>query len=225
MLLGQSGAGKTEIVNGLAHRIAEGKVPHQLKGKKLFSINTKNLISEARGPFPGRLDVISRAIEGYEDEAIFSFLDEFQSAFNEDKSKDLSQDFKTLFNRGSKKFKCSIAATTQIEYDELVSKDAAIVRRLHHIHVNPMNDIQTQVVLSKFVLTDGSDLIVDQDAIELVANIRQNEEDVFKNCAQPDTSLAILSLAFTKARTAKSLEQEEALRCLEIEKSKLECLY
>ncbi|MBA3815967.1 MAG: ATP-dependent Clp protease ATP-binding subunit [Parachlamydiaceae bacterium] len=223
MLLGPSGSGKTEIVNGLAHRIANGTVPKQLIGKKVFSINTKKLTAEGQVQLGDRLDAISRAIQGYEDETIF-FFDEFQSAFNADKSKDISQDFKTLFNRGSNKFKRSIAATTQIEYEEFVSKDAAIVRRLHRLYVNPMTDEQTQVILSKFVQTEGLDLLVDQQAIELLAHLRNSLDGLFQECAQPDTSLSILSLAFTKARSVKSSVQDEELRKLEMEKGILQCL-
>ncbi|MCE5292992.1 MAG: AAA family ATPase, partial [Chlamydiales bacterium] len=46
LLCGPSGVGKTEIVRGIAQRLATGNVPDCLKGKKLISINTADLVDK-----------------------------------------------------------------------------------------------------------------------------------------------------------------------------------
>ena len=46
VLCGKSGIGKSEIVKGVAQRLASGDVPDCLKGKKLFIVNTAELVEK-----------------------------------------------------------------------------------------------------------------------------------------------------------------------------------
>ena len=56
-LLGEPGVGKTAIAEGLAQRMAAGKVPVQLREKRLLSLNMANLVAgtKYRGDFEERI--------------------------------------------------------------------------------------------------------------------------------------------------------------------------
>ena len=64
ILLGEPGVGKTAIVEGLASRIVNGKVPISLLGKKVYSLNIAELIagSKYRGDFEERLNNVLKNI-------------------------------------------------------------------------------------------------------------------------------------------------------------------
>ena len=58
LLLGDPGVGKSAIVNGLALRIVEGKVPITLINKKIFSLEMSTIVAgtKYRGQFEERFD-------------------------------------------------------------------------------------------------------------------------------------------------------------------------
>jgi len=57
VLIGDSGVGKTTIVGGLAQRIIDGKVPVELRGKRLIELSASSLVAgtKYRGEFEERL--------------------------------------------------------------------------------------------------------------------------------------------------------------------------
>ena len=59
-LIGEPGVGKTAVVEGLAQRIADNKVPEFLKGKRLFQLDLTAMIAgtKYRGQFEERLQKV-----------------------------------------------------------------------------------------------------------------------------------------------------------------------
>src|SRR6478609_9139473 len=57
IIVGESGVGKTAIVEGLAHRIIKGDVPENLKDIQIYSLEMGSLIAGAayKGEFEQRL--------------------------------------------------------------------------------------------------------------------------------------------------------------------------
>jgi len=72
VLIGEPGVGKTAIVEGLAHRIAQGNVPDLLRDKRLLLLNMGSIVAgtKYRGEFEQRFDDIIKEAAKNENEII-----------------------------------------------------------------------------------------------------------------------------------------------------------
>ncbi len=136
VLIGESGVGKTAIVEGLAQRIAEGKVPDTLKGKKVLQLNMGSLVAgtKYRGEFEQRFDdIIKEATESKRE--IILFIDELHTVVGSgsaEGSLDAANILKPALSRGALQV---IGATTTDEYRKSIEKDRALERRFQSIMV------------------------------------------------------------------------------------------
>ena len=75
ILVGEAGVGKTGIVEGLAQRIAQGKVPDELKATRIIELSMSLLVAgtQYRGEFEERMQAVIK--EASADSNIVLFLD------------------------------------------------------------------------------------------------------------------------------------------------------
>ena len=80
VLIGEPGVGKTAIAEGLAQRIAHGKVPSSLRNKRVLVLNMGSLVAgtKYRGEFEQRFDDIIKEAISCENE-ILLFIDELHT--------------------------------------------------------------------------------------------------------------------------------------------------
>ncbi len=136
VLIGDSGVGKTAIVEGLARRIADYDVPESLRDKMLLSLDLGSLIAGAkyRGEFEDRLKAVIKEIKSSEGRIII-FIDEIHNLVGAGKAEgaiDASNLLKPALARGELR---AIGATTLDEYRKYVEKDAALERRFQPVFV------------------------------------------------------------------------------------------
>ena len=155
LLLGEPGVGKTAIVEGLAKKIVEGKVPDLLLNKKIYALDMSMLIAGTiyRGEFESRLrQVIDEAAANSN---IILFIDEVHNivgAGSNQGTMDAANILKPALSRGL--LRC-IGATTPAEYKKYIEHDAALERRF-------------QTVLAKEPSSS--------DTIKILKGIKQNYE-------------------------------------------------
>ena len=135
ILIGEPGVGKTAIVEALAIRINEGRVPYNLLTKKVLMLDMGSLVAGSmfRGEFEARLKEILREIE--KDDKTILFIDEVHTivgAGSAAGSLDAANILKPALSGG--RLQC-IGATTLTEYRKYFVKDAALERRFQPITV------------------------------------------------------------------------------------------
>jgi ATP-dependent Clp protease ATP-binding subunit ClpB len=139
VLIGESGVGKTAIVEALAQRMVDGDVPDGLKGKRLFRLDVGSLVAgtSLRGQFEERIKAIVQDIVNSEGK-ILLFVDEIHQIVGAggDGSTNASNLLKPELARGTISM---IGTTTTDEYREYIEDDAALERRFQTIQVDEVS--------------------------------------------------------------------------------------
>lgn len=136
LFVGEPGTGKTALAEGLARRIAEGKVPEKFRNAQIFSLDLGALLAGTRyrGDFEARFKAVLRALQ-QEPNAIV-FIDELHSIVGVGGSTDVGMDasslLKPVLTEGKLRF---IGSTTHEEFRNRVEKDRAFARRFQCIEV------------------------------------------------------------------------------------------
>ncbi|HQW90579.1 MAG TPA: ATP-dependent Clp protease ATP-binding subunit, partial [Nitrospira sp.] len=143
VLIGESGVGKTAIVEGLAQRIIASEVPDNLLSRRVIALDLGSLVAgtKYRGQFEERLKVVMKEI--VQAGNIIIFIDELHTlvgAGAAEGSIDASNMLKPALSRGE--IQC-IGATTLDEYRKHIEKDGALKRRFQPIHVQPPSTDET----------------------------------------------------------------------------------
>ncbi|PIE85452.1 ATP-dependent Clp protease ATP-binding subunit ClpC [Candidatus Gracilibacteria bacterium] len=134
VLVGDPGVGKTAIVEGLALKIKEGKVPFSMKDKRILALDISAMIAgtKYRGEFETRIKQVIDEASIVENEVIL-FIDELHTiigAGGGEGSLDISNILKPAMGRGQIRV---IGATTLNEYQKYIEKDSALERRFQKI--------------------------------------------------------------------------------------------
>ena len=148
VLIGEPGAGKTAIAEGLATKIIQGDVPEILKDKRLLALDMGSLIAgtKYRGEFEERMKGIIGEIEKNKQNIIL-FIDELHTivgAGGAEGAIDASNLLKPALARGDLQ---AIGATTLTEYKKHIEKDAALERRFQPVIVPENTVLQTIEIL------------------------------------------------------------------------------
>ena len=147
-VIGDPGVGKTAIVEGLAQRIADGRVPEELSSRRIISLDVPSMIAGAkyRGEFEERMKSVIE--EAKKDSRIILFIDEAHilvGAGAAEGAVDAANILKPPLARGELRVIC---ATTPEEYRSHIEKDAALERRLQPLRIKEPTESEAIRILS-----------------------------------------------------------------------------
>ncbi|KKQ27874.1 MAG: ATPase [Candidatus Magasanikbacteria bacterium GW2011_GWC2_37_14] len=208
VLIGEPGVGKTAIVEGLAKRISENKVPAVLRGKKLLSLDMTLLISGTiyRGEFEARLKQVIDEVS--KSPNIILFIDELHNIIGAGSSQgamDAANILKPALARGL--LRC-IGATTLDEYKKHLANDPALERRFQTILVDEPNEAETAEILLgiKKYYENFHHLKITAEA--LITSQKLSDRYIHDNF-QPDKTIDLLDEACAYVRSGVKLNLQE----------------
>jgi ATP-dependent Clp protease ATP-binding subunit ClpC len=146
-LVGVAGSGKSTVVERLSQRIVEGKVPEQLKNKRICSLNLNDLVAgtKYRGEYEERLQKIIKEVCNSKN--VIVYIDELHNLVGSGSSSgngDGANILKPYLAKGE--FQC-IGSTTNEEYRKFIEKDAALNRRFTQVEIKEPSQEETVKIL------------------------------------------------------------------------------
>ena len=172
-LIGEPGVGKTAVVEGLAQKIADDKVPDNLQKKIIVTLDIAGMIAGAkyRGEFEERMKTIMEEVQ--KNNNIILFIDEIHTIIGAGAAEgavDASNIIKPSLARGELQI---IGATTISEYRRHIEKDAALERRFQSVMIGEPSESETVTILrglrDKYEAHHG--LSITDEAIDAAVNL------------------------------------------------------
>jgi ATP-dependent Clp protease ATP-binding subunit ClpC len=208
VLIGEPGVGKTAIVEGLAQRIVEGKVPQILENRRLVTLDMASLVAgtKYRGQFEERLKAVMTEIINSKD--VIIFIDELHTivgAGGAEGSLDASNIFKPALSRGE--LQC-IGATTLNEYRKYIEKDGALDRRFQTVMVEQPSTENTVMILKGLRprYEEHHRLTISDEAIETAVKLSSR---YISGRFQPDKAIDVVDEAGSRAHLATYTKPKE----------------
>ena len=244
-LIGETGVGKTAIVEGLAQRIAAGTVPGGLADCRVVSLDMTSMVAgtKYRGDFEERIRATIEEVLAAGN--IILFIDEIHTIMGigaAEGAVDAANILKPQLARGELQL---VGATTIGEFRRTIEKDGALERRFQSVMVEEPTPedaetilrglreryerhhgvritdeaIHSAVVLSRRYLTDR---FLPDKAIDLIdeaaSRLRlQMLEDPGKTAPQVDRRAVASVIAQATGIRVEQLDREEAEQCLDLE--------
>ncbi|HCO1556033.1 type VI secretion system ATPase TssH [Escherichia coli] len=215
ILTGEPGVGKTCIIEGLALRIKEGKVPETLRNVEVLTLDLTALLAgaSAKGEFENRLQHILKEIEK-KAKRIVLFIDEAHmlvGAGGLAGQTDAANLLKPALARGTLRV---IAATTWSEYKKYFEKDAALARRFQIIRVSEPDVNAASAMLRALVpaFINHHNVDITEGAIKAATNLSNR---YISGRKLPDKAVSLLDTAcshvsLSQTHIPKEIEYIEA---------------
>ena len=182
ILVGESGVGKSQIVNGLVNLIVKNEAPLQFRGKRVFRFNPGEAISgtSLRGQFEEHIMEMIDAL--HKDKNVILFIDDMHTIFS-DRTKNEYDSGGVISQLFSDPEVQIIAATQDKGYKTINDSNPDVVKLFQKVNIDPTNE---------------------DDAITILKGIKDKYEK-FHNVIYSDEILKECVLLSKKYITEKSL--------------------
>jgi ATP-dependent Clp protease ATP-binding subunit ClpC len=215
VLIGEPGVGKTAIVEGLAQRIVERRVPQLLADKRMVTLDMGGMVAgtKYRGQFEERIKAVMNELQQSQD--VIIFIDELHTivgAGSAEGTLDASNMFKPAFSRGE--LQC-IGATTLDEYRKYIEKDGALERRFQTILVDsPSVDDAIDILKGLKERFEAHHLVTyTQGAVESAVRMADR---YISDRHLPDKAIDVIDETGSRVRLGR-LNPPEEIKALELE--------
>ena len=199
VLIGESGVGKTAVVEGLAQAIAKDSVPENMADKKILSLSMSSVVAgtKYRGEFEERIKQILE--EAASQDNVILFIDELHTimgAGSAEGSLDAANILKPVLSRGKVQV---IGATTTNEYRKNIEKDAALERRFQSVMVEEPSIDETLEMLNgiREAFEDHHNLLITGEALAAAVKLSKR---YINDRFLPDKAIDLIDEAAAKKR-------------------------
>ena len=213
LLIGDSGVGKTAIVEYLAQKIVNGdkEIPKKFKNSIIYSLDLNSLISGTRyrGDLEERLKNIMQEIETSKN-LIILFIDEIHTVIGTGSTNngtlDVGNILKPYLARGM--IYC-IGATTRKEFSLYLAKDKAFLRRFQIIGVNEPSEADACKMIGGIIKNyeNYHKVLYSKNSIETA--VKLSKRYIFER-QLPDVALDVIDFAGSTMSLNKECNNSKA---------------
>lgn len=221
IVVGDAGVGKSAVVEGLAQRIVDKRVPEPLQAVHLWGLDLGALQAGAsvKGEFEKRLKAVIDEVK-HSPQPIILFIDEAHTligAGNAAGGSDAANLLKPALARGELR---TIAATTWSEYKKYFEKDAALTRRFQLVQLDEPSVEQAVHILRglRAVYEQAHQVYIGDDALKTAAALSAR---YLSGRQLPDKAIDVLDTACARVATALA-EPPRRLSALENERRQVD---
>ncbi len=208
VLVGEPGVGKTVIVEGLAQRIAQQRVPQGLYGKRIIALDLAGMLSGTRyrGDFEERIKTFLE--EACAEEDVILFLDELHTLVGAgagDGAMDAANILKPVLSRGELQV---IGATTPKEYTGYIEKDSALERRFQPVNIAEPGQEETFRILKGLQMEyeEFHKLTITQEALQAAVALSSR---YIGDRYLPDKAIDLIDEAASRVRARNTSVPEQ----------------
>ncbi len=208
ILIGEAGVGKTAIVEGLAQRIVQKKVPEILFGRRIYALDVAALIAgtKYRGEFEDRIKKIMKELTANRD--VIMFIDEVHTIIGAGAAEgavDAANILKPALARGE--IQC-IGATTLSEHKKYIERDSALERRFQTVMVDEPSIEDAIRILAGLRKSYEKHHVVRYTKESIIAAVHLSDRYITERYL-PDKAIDILDEAGARARLQSTVVPEE----------------
>jgi ATP-dependent Clp protease ATP-binding subunit ClpC len=199
IIVGEAGVGKTVLVEGLAQRIADGKVPPSLRDMHIVLLDVASIMAGSRMRGDVEEKVMNIVSEVVEDSNTILFIDEIHNILSSGipgSSSDIASILKPALLKDD--FRC-IGATTTEEYSMYIEEDNALARRFQPLRLEEASVEDTLEILKniKVILEAHHNINIGKEAIEAATKL---SDRYISNRYLPDKAIDLLDEACATKR-------------------------
>ncbi len=221
VLIGEAGVGKTAIVEGIAQRIVDNKVPVSMRGFQIQALDMGALVAgtKFRGEFEERLKAVIDEVKSADGQIIL-FIDELHLVMGAGKTEgamDASNLLKPALARGE--LYC-IGATTTDEYTKYIEKDSALERRFQPV-ITPEPSIEETVEILRGLrdkYESHHEVKIEDSALVSAAKL---SDRYITNRFLPDKAIDLIDETSAKIRVAKESQPSAELEQIKADMDRL----
>ena len=212
VLIGESGVGKTAVMEGLALRIAAGTVPDAIKDMEIWSIEMTSFTAGSKyvGVFDEKFNGVIREVKESNGQVLL-FIDELHTLIgagtHSNDPNGASQSLKPSLAKGEVRI---AGATTKDEY-RLIEKDAALARRFETVRVDEPSPEDAIAILVG--LRDGFErhhrVHIADEAVEAAVKLSVR---YIRDRFLPDKAIDLIDEAAAMVRTLPTAELEARIQ-------------
>jgi ATP-dependent Clp protease ATP-binding subunit ClpB len=204
IIVGESGVGKSALLDGYAVSVAQGKVPIHLKDITIYEVDNSAILAGAayKGEIEDRFQKIFNELSTLEKPILF--IDEIHTYFDSANS-GVSSIFKSALAKG---IITIVATATADAYRKYIEKDATFSRRFELVKLEePLSDVAEKMLLQQ------ADILKEHHQLELQDSVFplavQLSKRYIKDRKLPDAAIDLLDRTMAVFKIMQDTSQQD----------------